>query len=167
MKDNRGMTLVELVVAIAILSAILLSIYSLYIVGVRGFARETSTAQNQVSIRRASNEIGRQIRRATSIIPDPTIDDVTKNEITLEDSEGEILIYKYDSTNKCIGIKKYNSAYGLVYENPQWAERIKDFTVTTSSSNKQITVIIESIGSADMANSDNRNEKLETVITVR
>lgn len=62
MKNNKGVTLIELVVVIGIMSSILLVISAFYISGVKGFTREASTADNQFHVRRASNEINRAVR---------------------------------------------------------------------------------------------------------
>lgn len=165
MKDNRGITLIELVVVIAISVAILLSIYSFYTVGVRGFARETTTATNQVSIRRVSNEIARQIRRASDF-------DVTNPQnliLKYEDKDIAKIEYIFDSSTKTITAYYYkNDASGdsnISDHTSQLSNRISDFNVNVDE--KKITMTIESIENVDMSSRDNHKDSLTTVITKR
>lgn len=158
MKDNRGITLIELVVVIAISSAILLTIYSFYITGVKGFARGTSTANNQVSVRRVSNEVAREIRKSSNVeIPDSTT-------IILKDEVGNILAeIKYIGSNYAIEANYYtdDGAGGIAFShNRKLAERIGFFEAKKDVDKTIVT--IESI-----ENSEGYTDKLETVITQR
>lgn len=169
MKDNKGVTLIELVVAIAILGTILASIYSFYLVGIKGFSRETTTATNQVSVRRASNDIAREIRRAVTISPDPLPGETETpaNELNLTDSEGEVTIYTLNSSDKSIEIKKIDSSNNITYHNPNWANRVSDFEVSQIDGKNQIKVVIRSIDNVDISGTGGQPESIETVITIR
>ena len=159
MRDNRGITLIELVVSIAIFGIIIATIYSFYVTGVKGFARGTSTATNQVSVRRVSNEIAREIRKASNVevLPDSYT-------IILRDEVGNMLVeIKYISPNNTIEADYYTEAADgswVFSHNRKLAERIGFFKATTDSDKTIVT--IESIG-----NSEGYTDKLETVITKR
>lgn len=158
MRDNRGITLIELVVSIAIFGIIIATIYSFYVTGVKGFARGTSTATNQVSVRRVSNEVAREIRKASNVeVPDSYT-------IILRDEVGNMLAeIKYISTDNTIKVDYYTEAADgswVFSHNRKLAERIGFFEATTNSDKTIVT--IESIG-----NSEGYTDKLETVITKR
>lgn len=158
MKDNRGISLIELVVAIAISGVILVTIYSFYVTGVRGFARGTSTATNQVSVRRVSNEVAREIRKASNVdIPDSST-------LILKDEIGNMMVeIKYLSSNNTIEADYYTEAGDgsmTFSHNRKLAERIGSFEAKKDSDKTNIT--IESI-----ENSEGYTDKLETVITQR
>ena len=160
MRDNRGITLIELVVSIAIFGIILATIYSFYVTGVKGFARGTSTATNQVSVRRVSNEVAREIRKASNVeVPDS--DSYT---IILRDEVGNMPAeIKYIGTDNTIKAYYYTEAADgswVFSHNRKLAERIGFFEATTNSDKTIVT--IESIG-----NSEGYTDKLETVITKR
>lgn len=158
MRDNRGITLIELVVSIAIFGIIIATIYSFYVTGVKGFARGTSTATNQVSVRRVSNEVAREIRKASNVeVPDSYT-------IILRDEVGNMLAeIEYISTDNTIKADYYTEAADgswVFSHNRKLAERIGFFEATTNSDKTIVT--IESIG-----NSEGYTDKLETVITKR
>ena len=158
MRDNRGITLIELVVSIAIFGIIIATIYSFYVTGVKGFARGTSTATNQVSVRRVSNEVAREIRKASNVeVPDSYT-------IILKDEVDNMLAkIKYISTDNIIKADYYTEAADgswVFSHNRKLAERIGFFEATTDSDKTNVT--IESIG-----NSEGYTDKLETVITKR
>lgn len=161
MKDNnRGITLIELVVAIAISGVILFTIYSFYVTGVRGFSRGSSTATNQMSVRRVSNEVAREIRKAQNIdIPDPST-------LVLEYEEGSNTVevkIEYNSANKSIEadytVTDVDGNF-ISSTSRNLADRISKFEV--KKVDDKTTVTIESV-----ENSDGDVDKLETVITER
>lgn len=162
MKDNRGATLIELVVAIAILSTILLSIYSFYLVGVKSFTRETTTVVNQTDIRRASNEIARQIRRAEEINIDGSY-----LLLTLPD-EAEVKVISYKQDGNKLEARYYNSIddydNGNAKSSSVIAERVKVFNVGLSGTPNpdQVTIEIKSI-----ENTEGVSEELNTTLTIR
>ena len=158
MKDNKGFTLIELVVVIAIGAVILLTIYSFFASGVKGYSRGITTANNQTNVRRVSNEIAKQIRRSSAVeITNPTT-------LTLSHSSGEEkTIIKFNSGSNTIEAEYYDiSPSGNVTPNRtgKLAERIGNFTVAKSGN--KTTVTVESIG-----NTDGHVDKLETVLTER
>lgn len=170
-KDNRGVTLVELVVVIAILGAILASIYSFYLVGVKGYTRETTRAINQTSIRRASNEVSRQVRRASDVKVDvesiglEELNDTSPLQLVFED--GRTIFYNMDGKS----LKAYHytpnphieTGYSFDYSRVI-SDRVSGFDVdlTHEANSYKITIIITS-----MENADGMSDKLESFITLR
>ncbi len=159
MKDNRGMTLIELVVAIAILTSIVLAITSFYVSGVKGFARETTTASNQTEVKRLSNEIARELRRSKEVVINPF------NQLIIVDSNNNVVTYyrganntfyagyggiEYDAGTRIIGID-----YTLCI-----SEQIKEFDKVINGD--QITLTIESI-----ENSEGETYTLVTELNLR
>ena len=162
MKDNKGVTLVEVVVAISITSIILISIYSFYISGVKSYARETTKASNQVSVRRVSNAIGKEIRKASSVlITDPGV--ANTNTLVLTDSDNKKTIIRFDSSKNTIKADYYlpaNNGDSSLSSTSNLATRIGNFTL--KEEDDKIIVTVESI-----ENSEGYKEKLETVISKR
>ncbi len=163
MKDNnRGLTLIELVVGIALLATILLSIYSFYIVGIKGFARETTRATNQTSIRRASNEIARQVRRGQDI---STTDSASLQIVFSDNSQ---TIYTKNNENKLIA-SYYKHDSNSPDKETVLSDRVEEFNVLLNleenedySQVTQVSVTITSI-----KNADGHQEELVTLITLR
>jgi len=157
MKDNRGVTLIELVIAIAILTSIVFAITSFYVSGVKGFARETTTASNQTEVRRLSNQIAREIRRSKEVI------NYMGTQLVIVDSNNNVVTYyrganntfyagygEYDAGTRIIGID-----YTLCI-----SEQIKEFDKVINGD--QITLTIESI-----ENSEGETYTLVTELNLR
>jgi prepilin-type N-terminal cleavage/methylation domain-containing protein len=159
MKDNRGVTLIELVIAIAILTSIVFAITSFYVSGVKGFARETTTASNQTEVRRLSNQIAREIRRSKEVI------NYMGTQLVIVDSNNKVVTYyrganntfyagygeiTYDAGTRTIGID-----YTLCI-----SEQIKEFDKVINGD--QITLTIESI-----ENSEGETYTLVTELNLR
>ena len=154
MKDNRGMTLVEVVVAMALISIVLLSIYSFMGSGVKGFAREATTANNHAQVRRVSNNIGREVRRADSVTKDSDkliikYADQKKSEYRLEGN-----IIKVDYYNEDAG-----GNWVLDYTG-DLASGIKTFNIDIVG--EEIALEIESV-----ENARGKTYRLETRLTIR
>lgn len=66
-KHDKGMTLIELVVGLAVLSLATALLYMIYSTGLKQFSSESATIENQYNIRQAMSFIGREIRRADLI----------------------------------------------------------------------------------------------------
>lgn len=154
MKDDKGFTLIEVVIAIGILAAIILSIMSFYVSGVKGFARETTTASNQTKVRRASNDISRELRRAY------TVAKVSGN-LVLDYSDGKrIIVFLEDTSIKMSHYTKEPSgSYTYNYTNIL-AKDIILFDVNVNA--KNISFKIES-----SENSEGLTYELESKITIR
>lgn len=157
MRDNRGMTLIELVVAIAILSVVIFAITTFYVTGVKGFARESSTANNQTEIKRLSNEIAKEIRRSKEVSFNPS-----DGKLTLVDPNDKTVFFHKESGNtffKGFGIKNADGTFSTDYE-LSISKRINVFDVTITGD--KITVTLESI-----ENSEGETYSLETELYIR
>lgn len=156
MKDDKGFTLIELVVAIAILSVVILSIMSFQVSGVKGFARESTTAVNQTKVRRASNHIIRELRRASTA-------KVNLGALELDYSDGTRTRIFYDTSSASIkmsySIKEPSGVYTDLYTSVL-VEGISTFTYSITG--KKVSLKIES-----NENSEGITYKLETKITIR
>lgn len=154
MKDNKGVTLLELVIAIAILSSIILVIVTFYISGVKAFARETTTANNQFKVRRVSNEIGRELRRANTVTESSGV-------LNLTYSDGSLTRYRLDITSLKADYYIVGPTGTLIHDHTgELAKGIKQFHITVLTDT--ITVLIESL-----ENTEGNTYKLETEITIR
>lgn len=73
-EKSRGITLVELQIALALVSLVLALGYSFYFFGTRAFTRGDKQSQVQFDMRMASSFITREVRTATKldVIPTPT-----------------------------------------------------------------------------------------------
>lgn len=154
MKDNRGITLIELIVVIGLMASIIAAIAAFYVSGVKGYNREVSTADNQYRVRRASNDIEREIRRASNIT-------VNSGKLELEYSDGTKNVYKLE--DKVLKIDHYSKdetgAYIYSYTS-ELAQGIRTFDIVMNSD--EITMTIES-----SENSEGVTYKLTTELSIR
>lgn len=142
MKDERGITLIELVVTLGMMAGVVLIIYTFYAAGVRGFAKEMTNADNQLRVRRNSSAIAREIRRS-----DEAKDEAGK--LALYYSNNEKKTYYLDGTvikqenyekNLVTNVYELKSDYNLV-------DGIKSFVINISG--KKVTVTLESVENAE------------------
>ena len=65
MKDKqKGMTLIELVIGLGLMSMVLAVLYAIFFTGLKSFDRQIENANNQTTARQTLSYIGREIRRA-------------------------------------------------------------------------------------------------------
>lgn len=67
LSNEKGITLIELIIVIAILSLVTAMASSLLLTGVRSNARISEGTNNETAVRMASSYIGREIRRAKNV----------------------------------------------------------------------------------------------------
>lgn len=68
MKDKqKGMTLIELVIGLGLMSMVLAVLYAIFFTGLKSFDRQIENANNQTTARQTLSYIGREIRRAENI----------------------------------------------------------------------------------------------------
>jgi prepilin-type N-terminal cleavage/methylation domain-containing protein len=100
---RKGMTLIELIVALFILSIVIMMGYSMSIFGIRNFSNQSSAVNNQSNIRYAMSYISKEIRKAESI----TVSDnkIKVNNTTEYKLEGNII--KKNTNNFVQGIGSF------------------------------------------------------------
>jgi len=64
MKKNKGFTLIEVIVTVAVLSLMLAGMFSIFDVGVKLYAKDNTQVANQESIRTVMTSIEKKIRKA-------------------------------------------------------------------------------------------------------
>lgn len=159
-ENNRGMTLIELVVAIAILGVILLAIYSFMNTGVKGFAGETTTANNQAQVRRVSNNIGREIRRAESVAVVTVGEGLNKLVLTYP-PDGIKTEYRLE--DNIIKADYYDVDDNYSYTS-ELARGIKKFDIDVAD---EAGIILVEINIESVENARGKTYKLKTKITIR
>jgi Tfp pilus assembly protein PilW len=87
-KNEKGLTIVELLAALTLLSCILLLTGSILLFGQKQMTNQSTEIQNQSNLRLALSVITKEIRKAASVT-------VNNNVLTLNDSD----VYKLDSNN--------------------------------------------------------------------
>lgn len=78
-KNKKGVTLIELLIVLSILSIIISLAFSVIFVGTKNFSVQTANVNNQSNVRYALNIISRDIRKAESVT-------VSEHTITIDDS---------------------------------------------------------------------------------
>lgn len=122
-KNEKGVTLIELLAALSILSIILLLAGSIHLFGQKQSLNQTKDIQSQSNVRLALNVITKEIRKATSVTV--TVDPITKlNVLNLNDNND---VYKFENYT----IKKNGQ---ILFEN------IQTFTPTMSGDKIMITI---------------------------
>jgi len=134
MKDKqKGMTLIELVIGLGLMSMVLAVLYAIFFTGLKSFDRQIENANNQTTARQTLSYIGREIRRAEKKIEV----DVDNKGLKVEYGGSEI---KYEFLNNIL----YRVKNGT--KNPM-IEGIKDFNIEESDDTYfyflNITVISE------------------------
>ncbi len=65
--NKKGVTLIELIIVIAILSIVIIMGYSVYFFGIKNFTTQTSSLNNQSNVRYAVSLISKEIRKAHTV----------------------------------------------------------------------------------------------------
>lgn len=118
MKDKqKGMTLIELVIGLGLMSMVLAVLYAIFFTGLKSFDRQMENANNQTTARQTLSYIGREIRRAEKKIEV----DVDNKGLKVEYGGSEIE-YKFNRLNNIL----YRVKNGT--KNPM-IEGIKDFNI--------------------------------------
>lgn len=131
-KDRRGITLVELILALALMGIILVTTYNLLSVGLNSFEGQATSLDNQARARRAMRDISQEIRKAESV----TIED---NFIELDHTS-----YRFNWTSNILlkndkefvtGIQSFNASWEgnrVVLEITTLARTGRETTLSTS-----------------------------------
>ena len=65
--EQKGMTLIELVIGLGLMSMVLAVLYAVFFTGLKSIDRQMENANNQATARQTLSYIGREIRRADNI----------------------------------------------------------------------------------------------------
>ena len=133
MKDKqKGMTLIELVIGLGLMSMVLAVLYAILFTGLKSFDRQIENANNQTTARQTLSYIGREIRRAENIEVD-----VDNKGLEVEYS-GSKIKYEFNHSNNILYRVKNETKNPMI-------EGIKDFNIEESDGTYflNITVISE------------------------
>lgn len=138
--NNHGLTLVELLAGIVLISILLVLISSIHLMGVKQYSVQSETIQNQTHVRLAMNTLTKAVRSAG------TVQTTASNELTLT-TGSQTTVYSYG-----------NSA--LLRNGSSIISGISNFTVTQTGN--QVTLTLESTPNAEGATT-----KLSTSLYIR
>ena len=114
--EQKGMTLIELVIGLGLMSMVLAVLYAVFFTGLKSIDRQMENANNQATARQTLSYIGREIRRADNI---EVYDDNKGLVVKYGESEIE---YEFNHLNNIL----YRVKNGT--KNPM-IEGIKDFNI--------------------------------------
>lgn len=114
--EQKGMTLIELVIGLGLMSMVLAVLYAIFFTGLKSFDRQMENANNQTTARQTLSYIGREIRRADNI---EVYDD---NKGLVVEYGGSEIEYEFNHLNNIL----YRVKNGT--KNPM-IEGIKDFNI--------------------------------------
>jgi len=133
MKDKqKGMTLIELVIGLGLMSMVLAVLYAIFFTGLKSIDRQMENANSQTTARQTLSYIGREIRRAEKKIEV----DVDNKGLKVEYGGSEIK-YEFDQLNKIL----YRIKNGT--KNPM-IEGIKDFNIEEIDSTYILNIKVSS-----------------------
>ncbi|MDP4156047.1 MAG: prepilin-type N-terminal cleavage/methylation domain-containing protein [Bacillota bacterium] len=136
-KNQKGVTLIELLAAIALLSVVLLVANSIHLFGQKQMSDQTAEIQNQSNVRLAMDIITKRIRKASTISVD------NNGVLTLDNTD----VYKLDNNN-------------LTQNSQPIINNLQKFEIQYDGS--KITVTI-----ADLPNTNTPQTTLSTTIYIR
>ena len=128
---QKGMTLIELVIGLGLMSMVLAVLYAIFFTGLKSFDRQMENANSQTTARQTLSYIGREIRRADKIEVD-----VDNKGLKVEYGGSEIK-YEFDQLNKIL----YRIKNGT--KNPM-IEGIKDFNIEEIDSTYILNIKVSS-----------------------
>ena len=136
LKNKKGVTLIELIVILALISMVLVIAYNLFSPSLRGFKRQTDNVDNQANARRVIRDISQEIRKADPVFL--TIDVVENKSISIGDItyvfEGDTNTLLKDGDVFVTGIQSFN---------PKWNDSDKKVSLeitTLANAGHEITL---------------------------
>lgn len=144
-KNQKGLTLVELMVTLSLICIVFFVGYSVYIVGVKGFNHELSIMELQNNTREATKIVTSEMRQANTytIIPYEigvtTYVDLGTDQLKLESSDDFVRIYLSNDTLYCYRQNKSDSSE----KTSIIANNMSSFKVSETGP-KQLRVVIKS-----------------------
>ncbi len=145
-KDNKGFSLVELLIAIAISSIVLMALVMLITQAVRSYTKQTALAQIQSDADISLNQMSKNILEATEIKIEKLNGDVTiyTNKVVEKKNSTEVGIewgYYYESaTQQLWYINSDKSEMSLVCDNVTSFDELDTATIKSIDRNPQIVI---------------------------
>ena len=101
--DNKGISLIELLIGLSLITMVAAAIYGIYISGITTFSIESSNARNQINIRQAISYISKELRKSSNV-------EVVGETLIIDGSEYELVegVIKKDNTDMFFGISEFN-----------------------------------------------------------
>jgi prepilin-type N-terminal cleavage/methylation domain-containing protein len=109
--NNKGFTMVELLISLGLLGLIITAAGFFYFTGVEGFNRSENQVKVQQNLRVAMNTLSSEVRRADKIHID-----LDKTKIKLTVSDGSSRSYEFISSDKEIRLAESNSTVAMYIE---------------------------------------------------
>ena len=149
--NRRGVTLLELIIALSILSIVMLTLGSINLFGLRTFARSRDRSEHQFEVRMPAEFIARKLRYADSVeilSAVPVSMPEGAHEIFLD--SGQLIFREYGSASVILGTHGV-SDYSLVMAKKSGTTNVVQYTigkVGTAQFDLLTDVIILNLGSA-------------------
>jgi len=132
-KSNKALTLVEIIISLAILSIVLMIIFSFYNFGTKTFSKGKDEYNSQSNARLVSDYITDQVRLSTKVtLSDYTIDTTFENKYSYFYVDGNIVYHK-----------KWN---GTSHDNQIFTDLVNSISFT--GSNDDLTLKVTGIGNS-------------------
>lgn len=130
-EKQKGMTLVELIIGLGLMSMVLTVLYMIFFTGLRSFEHQMENANNQTTARQTLSYIGREIRRAEDVV-------INNNKSLTVTYGGNDITYEFKAFNETI----FRVKNGV--NNPM-IEGVKDFNIEIEDDvyNMDITCVSE------------------------
>lgn len=130
-EKQKGMTLVELIIGLGLMSMVLTVLYMIFFTGLRSFEHQMENANNQTTARQTLSYIGREIRRAEDVV-------INNNKSLTVTYGGSDITYEFKAFNETI----FRVKNGV--NNPM-IEGVKDFNIEIEDDvyNMDITCVSE------------------------
>lgn len=122
---NKGLSMVELICAVAIVSLLGTTVSSVLIVSANSYKRGSAEADVQQEAQLVTNQIGDLIIDATSEVAS------TANSLTITQLDGTVYDLTYDSATKRLNYQETSSG-GVASEVQPLADGVQNFSVNTS-----------------------------------
>jgi len=165
--NKKGVSLIELMVTISILSVIILGLVTFFTGGTRSWISGQSQIKAQRETRQVMDRMVREIREANLI---DTSSNSGSLSFTTPFDSGEIITYSYNSINKSLSLKKGSGPNITLINNVLNFNVIyldnEDNTKNPASENDQISKIRISL-LTDMDNDLNADISLESDVDLR
>src|SRR5690554_1071819 len=102
--NNKGFSLIELIIAMALVAMVTAVAYGVYISGITSFSRESANVSNQAGVRQALSYISKEIRKANEV-------NISGDTLILDGFEYELVdnIIKKDNNNMFYNIAEFSA----------------------------------------------------------